>query len=806
MTDDLPLRWIKAGPSNEFHGKARPGEFYTFQVGVYAVRDAITDINVTYSDMKNTDGKTIPSSEFRCFNLSGTDWLGRQFSKVVSVQKGKVQVLWFGVQIPKDIVAGEYLGTLTLQPKAGKAIKIKLLLDVSGEVLPYAGDSELWRHSRLRWLDSTIGLDDEVFEPYTPIEVKDNTVSILGRKMRYHRTGLPASIVSTFTDTVDSVNGKEREILARPMSMVVETEDGTVSWRDGNPRIVEHNSGAVVLQSDSTGGAFSLQCRAKIECDGYINYWLKVKANQDIDVKDMRLEIAYQSKIAKYMMGLGRKGGYRPKELKWKWNIEFSNGIFWLGDVNAGLQCRLKGRKDTWELFNYKESGVPEDWYNDSKGGCTISEESEDVLLVQAYSGPRSVKKGEELLFRFGLLITPVKILDKEHWDWRYWHHYSPVDEVAKAGANIINIHHANELNPFINYPFIAVDKLKAYIDEAHKKDIKVKLYYTVRELSNHTEELWALRSLGHEIFRLGEGFRLSKPAKTAHIGDVTTGNSWLCEHLITDYVPAWHHHFGNGVWDAAIAQKGLSRWHNYYLEGLAWLIKNLGVDGLYLDGIGYDREIMKRVRKVMDRTKPGCLIDFHCGNHFRPQYGLNNISNFFMEHFPFINSLWLGEGFNYNESPDYWLVELSGIPYGLFSEMLGKGNPWRGMVYGMTNRLPYGGGDPRGIWKLWDEFGIKEAKMIGYWSENCPVKTNHKDVLATAFLKQDKTLVSLANWAKDQVDLKLEVDWETLGLDPSKASLYAPPVEGFQEERLFKPDEKISVPPERGWLLLLDD
>ena len=32
----------------------------------------------------------------------------------------------------------------------------------------------------------------------------------------------------------------------------------------------------------------------------------------------------------------------------------------------------------------------------------------------------------------------------------------------------------------------------------------------------------------------------------------------------------------------------------------------------LYLDGIGYDREIMKRVRKVMDRARPGCLIDFH--------------------------------------------------------------------------------------------------------------------------------------------------------------------------------------------------
>ena len=123
-----------------------------------------------------------------------------------------------------------------------------------------------------------------------------------------------------------------------------------------------------------------------------------------------------------------------------------------------------------------------------------------------------------------------------------------------------------------------------------------------------------------------------------------------------------------------------------------------------------------------------------------------------------------------------------------------------------MTNRLPYGGGDPRGIWKLWDEFGIKKAKMIGYWSENCPVKTNYKDVLATAYVKQGKTLVSLASWAKEPVSCQLKVDWEALGLDRSKANLYAPPVEGFQEERLFKPGENISVSPARGWLLLLDD
>ena len=41
------------------------------------------------------------------------------------------------------------------------------------------------------------------------------------------------------------------------------------------------------------------------------------------------------------------------------------------------------------------------------------------------------------------------------------------------------------------------------------------------------------------------------------------------------------------------------------------------------------------------------------------------------------------------------------------------NGNPWRGMVYGMTARY-YQGADPKYIWSFWDEFGIQDAEMIG--------------------------------------------------------------------------------------------
>ncbi len=806
MTDELPVRWVEAGPRDSFQGDACRGEFYTFQVGLYANRETIRDVQATYSDLTGADGTRIPASALRCFNLGGTNWLGQPFRKTVNVPKGKVQTFWFGVALPKDIKAQAYHGTVTFAAQDEPPSSVALELEVSDRVLADAGDSQIWRQSRLRWLDSTIGLDDKVFAPYTPVQVENQTVRVLGRSVHFNSTGLLDSIESTFSRNNDSIHGHAQQLLAGPMAFIAETGSGAARWAGGVPRILKQSSGAVVWESRNKAGPLRFDCWAKMECDGYINFKLTLRTAQPIELKDVRLEIPLRREEAVYMMGLGRKGGYRPDRWHWKWNVAYANNELWLGDVNAGLSCKLKDIQDRWDLYNLRQSGPYRDWSNNGRGGCDVDAKGGRVV-IRAYTGPRRLKAGALLHFNFGLLITPVKVLDKRHWHWRYFHRSQslPVAEVAKTGATIINIHQGDTLNPYINYPFLTVPQLSAYTRQAHARGMKVKLYYTVRELSNHTGEFWALRSLGDEVFADGPGFHVADQFQERKPGAPLpkTGDSWLCEHVIDHYVPAWHTPLGNGRIDAALATTGLSRWHNYYLEGLNWLIRNVGIDGLYLDGIGYDREIMKRVRKVMQRSGRDCLIDFHSGNNFHPEYGLNSCANQYMELFPCIDSLWFGEGFDYNEPPDYWLVEISGIPYGLFGEMLqGGGNPWRGMLFGMTSRLGWGG-DPRLLWKLWDQFGIQEAKMVGFWDPDCPVKTGRKDVLATAYVRPGQTLISLASWATNTVDVRLHVAWARIGLNPALAHFYAPPVAGFQAEALFQPAEAIPVTPARGWLLL---
>jgi hypothetical protein len=136
--------------------------------------------------------------------------------------------------------------------------------------------------------------------------------------------------------------------------------------------------------------------------------------------------------------------------------------------------------------------------------------------------------------------------------------------------------------------------------------------------------------------------------------------------------------------------------------------------------------------------------------------------------------------------------------------EMLeGGGNPWRGMVYGMTNRLPWAG-DPRPIWKAWDDFGIADSRMLGYWAPETPVRTGRPDVLATSYVREGRTLLALASWAKDTTRVRLSVNWKALGLDSTTARISAAEVKDFQPAASFAAGDSIPVPPGKGWLLVI--
>lgn len=798
MRDDVPAVWLERGAFAPFSGTAMRGESYAFQIGVWAHKGAIDLFRGQPTTLKRLGGTdTIPARAITSINFEGTDWSGKRFTRAVHVDSGKVQALWYYIDIPENVAPGDYVGQVALEAETSEPRSVRLMLHVSSAIVKNHGDDVPEKLTRLRWLNSQLAADDGIVAPYIPMKVTKRTIRFLGRSFRFGRDGMPASIRSFFSRNNTTIGTTSREILDAPARIAVNDSAGrAMTFRGARAAIVSHNDGRVRWQSRRSSGALTMRTDASLEFEGTAEYTVAVKARRRTVMENVRFELPIKTAAAKYMMGLGQKGGYRPENFHWTWDVAKKNqDAAWIGDVNAGVQFTLKDehyvRPLNTNFYLSKPLVAPRSWANDGKGGCDIARDStkaHDRVTVSCYSGRHVLEAGDSLRFDFRLMVTPFKPLDtKGQWSTRYFHAFVPVDSAQKRGANTINVHHANRINPWINYPFIETAAMRSYIDSAHARGMKTKIYYTVRELTDHAPEIFALRSLGDEVLSKGPG----------------GGYSWLQEHLGNDYIAAWH---VPEIKDAAIVNSGVSRWHNFYIEGLNWLVKNETIDGLYLDDVAFDRLTMKRVRRVLDRGNPGALIDLHSANQYNPRDGFASSANLYLEHFPFINRLWFGEYFDYDSRPDYWLVEISGIPFGLMGEMLEKGgNPWRGMTMGMTARLPWSG-DPSPLWKVWDEFGIQRSKVHGWWSGTDPVTTNDPGVLATTWTRPGAAMVSLGSWHDGDTSVILNVDWKRIGIDSARARIRVPKIDGFQDAAIYVSGTPFPISDRKGLLLLIEE
>ncbi len=777
----LPAKWREGIPAPAFKGRALRDEYYVWQLGIWAARKELKGLKVEFSDFKNGSG-VIPASEFTCFNQEGTNWDGSHIDFEVDVPEGKVQAMWCGVMIPVDARPGNYDGVATVSAEGVASQQIAVRINVKGQNADEHGDNETWRHSRLRWLNSTIAMDNEPTVDYEEMTLDGSVIGATGRKVEIGGNGMVRSI---------EINGKS--VLVAPQRFVVSTGKGDVAFESDNLSIKKDAAGLVSWTSSCEKEGISFKCNANMEFDGNMRYVISVSAPGDMDVRDVRLVTEYSAYASEYMMGVGLSGGYRPQNHVWDWTGPFDS--YWIGGQLAGLHTEFRGGTYHGPLIAdvaYSPDPTPI-WSNAGLGRVSVTGAKGAPATVIASTGKNVIPKdGKD--FEFDMLITPVKKLNPaKHFSEKYFHgNPYEFDKAAEDGCNISNIHHAGALNPYINWPFLIREPLIEHIRHQHENGRKVKLYYTIRELTTHCEEVYAFKSLNHEVFAGGRGY----------------GLPWECEHLIDDYKPAWYtalEEFPQFQPDAALVLTGNSRFINYWLEGLRWMEEHYDIDGLYMDDVSFDRTTVKRIRKILDRYHDGSLIDLHSNTGYS-----KGPANQYTEFFPYVNRLWFGESFKYDlMAPDEWFVTFSGIPFGEMSEMLqGGGNRFLGMVYGTTTRHSWtdAGNDisPVPVWKFWDEFGIKDAEMIGYWDPECPVTIADQDVKATVYVKDDSILVSIGNFGTKDKSVSLSVDWKALGMDPATAKIAAPAISKFQDATTFTAGQKIPVKAKKGWLIVI--
>ncbi|MBQ0106290.1 MAG: hypothetical protein KBT47_09710 [Armatimonadetes bacterium] len=456
MLHQIPYKWYKQGEISSFTGEAQPNEIYTFQIGVYA-KEKIDNLKVTPSDFGD-----IKASEIHCINTGGVDFKGVPFTKKVSVAKGDVQPLWFYVRVPRD-AKDTYKGKIAISD--GKETKeAEITITVKGDVLENGGVSDSWRMSRISWLDSSKGTEDTVVKPFTPIKVAGNKISILNRTIELSDLGIPREVMA-----------KKIKILQKPMTFGLYKDSKKLELKPISKKVIKQNEAVYEAEFVSGNDEVELTVHPVIEFDGICEFNVSLKALKDINLSDIELYAPYNKSVAKYGMGFAYRGGFAPASWDWNWDTKSSGkNMMWLGDYDAGMQIRLELKNHAFLLGgSFSPDLLPQGWYNDGKGGASLSEEN-TLYSFRAYSGEKNLKAGESCDYDFRISVTPFKEYDENRYNYR-------------IGYNKYLLFHGQKGNSYINYPFVEHEYLKGIVDSyKNVPDINnFNLYYSPKDANS---------------------------------------------------------------------------------------------------------------------------------------------------------------------------------------------------------------------------------------------------------------------------------------------------------------------------------
>ncbi|MBQ2955913.1 MAG: hypothetical protein IJE08_05570 [Clostridia bacterium] len=591
-------------------------------------------------------------------------------------------------------------------------------------------------------------------------------VSVSGRTYDMHGA-FPASV---------KVGGEE--ILAAPIALRAKYSGEEQPW--DAPHIVKVSECAeemVYTVQQSAGNAF-LNARVKIEQDGLIwidmmmvpfGRWITYHMGEDLTVPtltSLKLEIPLTRKAA---------------ELYHYWPI-LASGIDQTAQINnsgtlteEGLALPLKpvlwlGREECGFAF-YMES--PKNAQPaDMNRMYTVRTEGDTVILTIDLldSMPRDwANVGRDswytplqpVEFTMGMQATPVKPYvrrkDFERVFHRDWATVSSMtgdeleaycDTLRDLGVKWHTFH--EDWTMIQNYGLAwDEDAFRKVVDALHRRDIKVMVYFGY-ECSTMVP-MW---------FEKKDNFLMKAP-------DGRIRGGWQRLPHQRDYIVCY-----GGDYSEVMRER------------VAYVMDNYGVDGIYTDstyipqdcaneahGCGWRDENGELhtsfpVRKLREHVKKlhevvhsrGGIVEAHQSSCCSPMLLAFADSYFDGEHIQHLFANQTGSLMNTGAMRS----EFSGVNFGVpfqFLSITETYNEGFGImllhnsctkVYGKNgmDRLR----QASALWRRMDEFGADDAEFIGYWQENCPVRSHTEGVLASAWVRHDGTMFLAVNMTKETV------------------------------------------------------
>lgn len=566
-------------------------------------------------------------------------------------------------------------------------------------------------------------------EPWTPVkalvEKNEVIVSVWGRTYRFQNCPLPSSIVTA-----------NDELLASPMRLFGQTDDGNLNWAQSGVELWEQREEQATLLGWFQSDAIIANLVVRIEFDGLVRFDLTLVPlpQPKAKLQKLWLEIPLRKERATLFhywpgrWGSAENSGAVPES---GFALPFKP-ILWLGWEEGGL---------TW--FAESDKG----WQAADQNRVLEVVRDGDALIVRIHlldTPPQRLPAS----FTFGIQATPVKPMPKDFHEWRICHGASygmekePVadgsketvlDKAARLGVKTLVFH--EHWTPVQNYWRTNREtELRELIAACHRRGIKLLLYFG-----------YELSTLAPEWSEVAEKVLVKTTA-----GGLAGG--YFRQPPQRDYI---------------VCLK--SEWGERLLRGILEAIERYGFDGVYLDGTIEPFACANELHGCGYRTADGNLRVtypiFAVRNFMRRLYeALHPKGKLINAHqstycgtptLAFVHSYWDGEQFGGGELAKDPLQKL---PLASFrAEFMGKnfGVPCEFLVYERppdwtidhalaftllhdVRVRPLGFGamleKMAAIWDAMTKFGVTDAEWHPYWRNSDLVRVEPENAKVSGY------------------------------------------------------------------------
>ncbi len=255
------------------------------------------------------------------------------------------------------------------------------------------------------WIRNQDGISSKVLASWTPVRASrsDGTikVGVWGRDYTFDHSAVMKQVRTKGTDFLSSavtLNGR--------------VDGREIGWKQTRVELNDATARAADITGQGRDGGLSYRINSTTEYDGYTIFDCEVKAEQAVNLEQLKVDIPIKSAnatLAYSDRGLPKQGVIHISETyagEVKQDLSFLFSQVWIGNRDVGL---------------YWQSESDEHWYNADKqkaiqilprGGTTF-------LRANFVDTPTQLQAGQTLRYKFALQATPIKPMLRDAWDLR---------------------------------------------------------------------------------------------------------------------------------------------------------------------------------------------------------------------------------------------------------------------------------------------------------------------------------------------------------------------------------------------------